>query len=119
MPDSDKSGHRTYTSESIKSDTDRAVMLGNAATDNAVSALMALGAEVWAIRRRLKIIESLLVKHAAITAEMIETYVPTAAETARWQSERDAFVKLLFDPFARPADIPYASTLRYDLDKDR
>jgi hypothetical protein len=109
----------TYTSEFIKSDTDRAVFLGSATADNLVTALTALSAEVWALRRRQKIVERLLHKHTAITAEMIETYVPTAEETAHWQSERDAFVKLMFDPFARAADIPYASSQRYDVGKER
>jgi hypothetical protein len=114
MSTPDKPERKTYTSDFIKSDTDRAVILGSPIVDNVVSAMMALGTEVWSIRRRQKVIESLLAKHGAITADMIEKYVPTTEETAQWQAERDAFVKLMFDPFARQADIPYSSSLRVE-----
>jgi hypothetical protein len=117
MADSEN-GQKTYAQDYIKSDTDRAVIMGSAVADNLMTGLMALSAEVWSIRRRQKIVESLLAKHGSVTHAMIEEYVPSPAETAAWTGERDAFVKLVFDSFSRTADIPYSSSLKFDFKRE-
>ena len=91
----------TYTSDFIKSDTDKAVFLGNVLFDNMMTSMIALGSEVWANRRRMKVIEALLEKKGSVTAEMIETYMPTKEEEAAWQAERDQFIKAAFGALAR------------------
>jgi hypothetical protein len=106
------SGRETYAVDFTAADTDRAVFFGDAALDNLFTAVTVLGAEVWALRRRAKITEKLLQeKKGAVTIEMIEKYVPTAEENAAWARERSELVSSVFAAFARPADLPYASTL--------
>ena len=76
MADS-KTKRKSYTADFIKSDTDEAVFLGNPLMDDMMTSIIALGAEVWANRRRTRIIELLMEKEGAVTREMIEAYVPT------------------------------------------
>ena len=66
-----------------------------------MTAMIALGSEVWANRRRMKIIEALLEKKGSVTAEMIETYMPTEEEETAWQAERDQFIKATFGALTR------------------
>ncbi len=91
----------TYASDFIKSDTDDAVFLGNVLFDNLMTSMIALGSEVWANRRRMKIIEVLLEKKGSVTAEMIEAYMPTEEEEAAWQVERDQFIQATFGALTR------------------
>jgi hypothetical protein len=97
--------------EVFKSDTDRAVFLGHPSIDHLVTAVTALSAEVWSVRRRMKVLESVLEKQTAMTREMLELYVPTADEQAQWAADRDAMVRLVFDAFAQVGDTPYGSSL--------
>lgn len=89
----------TYTVDAIPSDITNSVFLGNPALDNVVSCIIAMSAEMWATKRRMKVIESLLAKKG-VTQQMIESYVPTAAETAEWEKERDRFISLAMGPLA-------------------
>ncbi|MFZ9479175.1 MAG: hypothetical protein EBZ91_00725 [Gammaproteobacteria bacterium] len=89
----------TYAVEAIPSDITNSVFLGNPAVDNLLSCVIAMNAEMWATKRRMKVLESLLAKKG-ITQEMIEGYVPTAAETAEWEKERDRFIELAMGPLA-------------------
>jgi hypothetical protein len=100
---------QTYTNDFKPSDTDRAIFYSDPMIDNLLKAMIALSAEVWTGRRRVKVLESVLEKHAGISRELAEAYVPTAEETAQWQAERDLFVKTTFDHFLRQADTPYAA----------
>jgi len=95
------SGRKTYTHDFFKSDTDHAVFLGNPLMDDVMTTLVALGAEVWAGRRRVRIIELLMEKKGAVTKDMVEAYVPTAEEEAELQAERDAFIKIAYGHMAR------------------
>ncbi len=120
MPDNPSSPQRkTYATPAQPSDIDRAVFLGNAAIDNMFTAMMAMAAELWAVRRRQKIVEAVLAKRGLATTELIEAYVPTADETARWQAERDTFVKMIYEPFKQNGDIPYHTSLKFDPDAPR
>ena len=94
-------GRKTYTHDFFKSDTDQAVFLGNPLMDDMMTTLVALGAEVWASRRRVRIIEFLMEKKGAVTKDMVEAYVPTAEEEAELQAERDAFIKIAYGHMAR------------------
>jgi hypothetical protein len=83
----------THTVAAIPSDIHSSVFLGNPALDNVVACLIAMSGEMWATRRRLKVLESLLASKG-VTPDMIEAYVPTAEENAAWEKERDRFVSL-------------------------
>ena len=95
------SGRQTYATDFIKSDIDSAVFTGNAHIDNLMSVVIALGAEIWSGQQRTRIIESLLETKGKVTKKMVEDYVPTAAETAQWQAEREAMVKRVYAVLAR------------------
>jgi hypothetical protein len=95
MADKTASGP-TYTVDFIPSATRNAVFLGNPTLDNMMHAMLALGAEVWADKRRLKIIESLLSAKREVNFESIETYVPTPEQEKAWAAERDQMIKTTF-----------------------
>jgi hypothetical protein len=89
----------TYTAEAIPSDVTNSQFLGNPVLDNVVSCLVAMGAEMWATKRRMKVLESVLAK-SGISADKIEKYVPTAAETAAWDKDRDRYIELILGPLS-------------------
>lgn len=92
MANPDKS-RPTFAAEAIPSDIKNGVFLGNSILDNVVTCLIAMGAELWSTKRRLKVIEAVMTK-TGVTPEMIEKYVPSEAETAEWEKERDRFIDL-------------------------
>jgi hypothetical protein len=92
MADSD-SKHETFAVQAIPSDVKNGVFLGNSVLDNVVSCLIATNTELWATKRRLKVVEALMAKNG-VTAEMVEKYVPTAQEVAAWEKDRDRFIEL-------------------------
>jgi hypothetical protein len=108
-------GRQTYESDYIKGDFERAVFLGNPLIDHLFTALQSLGAEVWTNRRRMYVTEALLAQKG-VTTEMIEKYMPTAEEEARWKADRDRMVKMMYAPFLRRADLNYASPQAMDYD---
>ena len=85
----------------IKGDWDRVTYTDNTHIDNLMDALVGLGAEVWALKRRNKVIEKFLdEKHVALKAQ-IEGYVPTEEEKVAWAKERDDFVSRIYTVLAR------------------
>ncbi len=98
-----KTDLKNYTSDFIKSDTDKAVFLGNPLLDDMMTALINLGAETWANRRRVKIIEMLFEKNGKISRDMVEAYMPTPDEEKKLVGERDEFIRTAFGHFARGA----------------
>lgn len=101
----DKIGeHNTYAAEAIRSDVDRAVFLGDAHIDNLTTAMIAMGAELWALRRRVNTMETLMDQNGAVTKVMVEQYQPSEEEDAAWEAERQKFVERVFGVFARQAD---------------
>ncbi len=101
---------QTYTVEAIPTDIANAVLLGNSSIDKVVSCMIALGTELWATQRRLKVIEAVMAQKG-ITHEMIEQYQPSAEEAAAWERDRDRFVDLTFSPLGddgmRPASADF------------
>ena len=99
-----KSDRPVHTNEFIKSDTQNAVFMGNAALDDMMNVLISLSSDIWAVKRRQKVMESLLAAKG-ITREMVEQYHPTEAEVAEWQAERDVFIRRTFSHMARTAEL--------------
>ena len=117
MSESQASPRReTYETPVKPSDIDRAIFLGNSATDNLFTGMMAIAAELWAVRRRQKILEAVLEKRGLASEQLIETYIPSAEETARWQAERDTFVEMIYEPFKNSGDIPYYGSRKFEPD---
>ncbi len=100
----------TYAVDAIPSDITNGLFLGNAALDNVVSCLIAMSAEMWATKRRMKVMESLMAKHSNITPDMIEKYMPTAEETAQWEKERNEFVTLALGSLANEGFRPVGAS---------
>jgi hypothetical protein len=51
---------------------------------------------------------------AGVTAEMIETYMPTAEQDAEWQKDRDRFIDLTYSPLLREGDLPVSAAFTRD-----
>ena len=101
MAETKKTDRPTYASDFIKGDTDQAVFLGNPHIDNLMTVVIALGAEIWSDRQRLRIVEKLMASKGKVTPEMVEQYVPSEEEKAAWQSEREAMVKRVYAVLSR------------------
>jgi len=99
----------TYTVDFIPSTTRNAVFLGNPVLDNMMHSIIALGAEVWADKRRLKIIEALLASKRDVTLESIEAYVPTPEQEKAWAAERDLMIKSTFGALLNGGSTPAGS----------
>lgn len=96
----------THTVDFIPGDTRGRAFLGNPLMDGMVSSIMALGAELWATKRRMKVIESLMAAKRDVTPAAIEAYVPTPDEVKAWEAERDQMVKLTFSSLVIKGDQP-------------
>lgn len=107
-----KSDRPTYTSEAIPSDVTAGAFLGNPVLDNVVSCMVAMNAELWATKRRMKVLEAVLA-NAGIADGKIEKYVPTAQQAAEWIADRDRFIELVIGPLANQGYKPFSS----DFDK--
>ena len=47
-----------------------------------MTVVIALGAEIWSDRQRLRIVEKLMASKGKVTPEMVEQYMPTEEEKA-------------------------------------
>lgn len=98
----------TYASDFIKSDVEKAVFLGNPILDNMVTTMIAVCSELWANRRRTRVLERLLAEKG-ISQEMIEGYLPSESEEAEWRAERDRFIEMAFGPLLREGSLPLSA----------
>lgn len=96
-----KKEHQTYATDYVKGDWDKAVYLDNPHTDNLMSAVLNLGAEFWAMRRRQMVVEKLLDQNGAVDRAKIEAYIPTDEERVAWSAERDDFIERTFTVLTR------------------
>lgn len=92
---------RSRAAPFIAADTDAAIFLGNPHIDNLMSVVIALGAEIWADRQRIKVIERLMETEGMATTEMVEAYVPTDAEKEAWEAERVEMVERVYSVLSR------------------
>src|SRR4051812_32711631 len=96
-----KSNRPTHTVDFVPTQDGRHVsFMGHPAIDNLMHTVIALGAELWAVKRRSKIVEALLAQKKQVTPEAIEAYRPTPQEEKAWGEERDAMVKATYGTFA-------------------
>ena len=96
--------HPTHTADFFQTDVDKVRFYENPMIDNIVTALLALGAETWSNRRRTLVLERLL-EEKGVTEEMIESYMPTDADVAAWEAERDRFVETVMTPLMREGNL--------------
>ena len=83
---------KTHSAPFIKTDVDDVVMLGEPMTDNLVTSMQAMGAEVWTLWRRIRVMERLLEEKGISHAE---------ADAVEWKKERDAFIVRTIGPLSR------------------
>jgi hypothetical protein len=91
---------RSAAGDFIASDSDNVSFMQNQALDNLMHVVIALGAEAWTTRRRMKVLEKLLEK-SGVSSRDIEAYRPDEEETKLWQKERDVFIKRTFSALER------------------
>ncbi len=110
-----KTNRQTYAAPFVAADYDAAVFTsaeGMAPTVDAIyTSMMALGANVWAIQRRMRIMEILMEKNGKVTREMLEQYMPTAEEKEQLAKERNSFVAEMYAPFKTMGTVSYASSI--------
>jgi hypothetical protein len=94
-------GHPTYAADFLKGDWDKSVFLGNPHIDNLMTALVGLGGEYWAVRRRLLVVERMLAAKSVLDPAEIESFQPTEDERALWDKERDDFIRRVFGALVR------------------
>jgi hypothetical protein len=73
-------------------------------TDNIIDAFMELAAEVWTIRDRQHVLETVLAGQGIDAATLIEAHSPTVDELAARKALREAFVARLLAGFLRRTD---------------
>jgi len=101
---------QTHTADFIPKEAENFVFLDNQVLDSLVTSVLELSAEVWSLKRRALFTESLLEAKGAVSREEIETYAPSAEETAEWQAQRDRFIKRVYAPFDRKAPLNQPAT---------
>jgi hypothetical protein len=74
----------------------------NPAIDNLIAVTLALGAELWSQRDRMRALEKLLAARGIVSDELLEQYQPTDAELAASKAAREEFVNRIYGAFARP-----------------
>ncbi len=96
-----KTDRPTYTADYIKGDFEKAVYLDNVHTDNLMTAFLGLGAEHWALRRRVMVLEKFMAENKVIDPALVEAYDPTPEEKIAWEAERDDFIERTFSVLTR------------------
>lgn len=105
-----KTGEReTYVSPPVPYDFGAQEPLGNPALDNVMTCMIAMGAEMWATRRRLSALEAVLEENG-IPASTVSSYVPSDEQEAEWNAERDRFIQMALAPLGDPAFRKMSST---------
>lgn len=97
----EKADRPTFAAPFIKGDWDKAVYLDNPHVDNLMTAFLNLGAEHWALRRRVMVLERFMAEKKVIDPAKVEAYDPTPAEKAAWEAERDDYIKRTFAVLTR------------------
>lgn len=108
-PKKDSKPHETFTVPYIKGDWDKAVYTDSVHVDNLMSAMLQMGTEFWAMKRRMLVVEKLMEDKKHVTSAAIDAYDPSAAELAKWDTERDDFIQRVYSVFTRQAEKPKAT----------
>lgn len=107
----------SHTVDFIPKGAENFVFLENQVLDSLVSSVLELSAEVWTLKRRSLFTEALLESKGLVTKHDIETYSPSAEETAEWAAQRDRFVRRIYAPFGRKAPLEKPATPDQFLDR--
>jgi hypothetical protein len=99
MADTQK--RQDYAVEAIKSGVEKEIITGNPHIDNLMTVVVALGAELWASKRREAVLEKMLEEKGIINRAKLEAHRPTKAEEVAEDESRDAFIKRVYSTFTR------------------
>ncbi|PNU04751.1 hypothetical protein [Novosphingobium guangzhouense] len=92
--------YKSAADDFIFADSDNISAFPEQTVDNLMHVIIALGAELWTVRRRMMTLEKVLEK-AGVSADDVEKYLPGAEEKAAWAQERDIFIKRTFGALER------------------
>ncbi len=98
----------------IAADSDNISMFADQTVDNLMHVVVALGAELWTLRRRTMILEKILEK-AGVSSADVENYVPSDADKTLWEAERNIFIKRTFSGLERRGG---ANARQLDMSRD-
>ncbi len=98
----------------IFADSDNISLFPEQVVDNLMHVVVALGAEMWTMRRRMMTMEKVLEK-AGVSSADIERYQPSDEDLAAWAQERDIFIKRTFGALERRGG---ANSKQIDFSKD-
>ncbi|HWU02769.1 MAG TPA: hypothetical protein VN222_08535 [Novosphingobium sp.] len=84
----------------IPADSDNISLFPQQVVDNMMHVLIALGAEMWTMRRRMMVMEKVM-EEAGVSSDRIELYTPTPEEKAAWEEERNIFIQRTFGALTR------------------
>ena len=102
----------TYAAPFIKGDWDKAVYLDSVHADNLMTAFLSLGAEFWAMRRRMMVLEKFLGEKRVVSLAALEAYEPTAQEKVAWDADRDDYISRVYSVLTREtAPLPGAQPI--------
>ena len=71
----DKKNRPTYAADFVKGDFEKAVYLDSVHSDNLMTAFLGLGAEHWALRRRLMVLERFMAEKGVIVPDEVVSVV--------------------------------------------
>ncbi len=91
----------TYAVPFIKGDWDRAVYTDSPHIDNLMSAFLGMGAEHWALKRRMMVLEQFLKDKKVIDLAKVEAYDPPPEVQVAWEKERDDYITRVFSVLTR------------------
>jgi hypothetical protein len=70
------------------------------AVDTLMGVVMALAAEVYVLKDRVRVMEQLLAERDVLSGEQIESFAPTPEQEERFRRDRDQFFERLLRPIA-------------------
>ena len=100
-----KGDYPAYTTDFVASDADKVRFYDDPMTDNIITAILALSMETWTNRRRTLVLERLL-EEKGVSRDMVEGYMPSDADVAEWEIERDRFVDRVMGTLMREGNLP-------------
>lgn len=68
----------------------------NVVIDNLMNITLELGAAIWVVKDRLRVVEELLEQRGVVTQEMIEVYRPDPSRERDLRARRDAFIDKVY-----------------------
>ena len=109
-----KQPRKAAAGDYVFADSDNISMFPDQIVDNLMHVVVALGAELWALRRRTMVLEKVLEK-AGVSTQDIENFVPSDDDKALWEQERNIFIKRTFSGLERRGG---ANSKQLDMSRD-